>query len=154
MESRKGQSSTGSGASQNSRGTLKCECGNDSVVRTVKHGPNIGMKFHGCPLWPRTTCQFFRWILPENNQIEELQCTISEKDYVIAKLEVEQRLMAEKIKKLQVKKDSLEEENQEIKIEFRHTRIELMNTSRNEKNFSMALLCSWVFFCIIIMYLK
>ncbi|XP_056686431.1 uncharacterized protein [Spinacia oleracea] len=153
MQAWKGQISGGSGSSQNSRSALICECGNEAVVRTVKHGPNVGMKFHGCPLWPNTTCKFFRWI-PGNNQIEELECKILEKDSMIMKMEQEQQLMAEKNKKLQVKKENLEEENQELKIELCHTRIELMKTSRNEKNFSMALLCSWVFFCILIMYLK
>ncbi|XP_056683668.1 uncharacterized protein [Spinacia oleracea] len=135
-----------SGYSQNSRMVLKCECGNDAVVRTVKHGPNVGMKFHGCPLWPNTKCIFFRWI-SDHNQNEELEIKMLE-------MEQQQHLMAEKNKKLKGKKKNLEEENQELKIELCHTRVELMKTSRNEKNFSMALLCSWVFFCILLMYLK
>ncbi|KNA04855.1 hypothetical protein SOVF_195870, partial [Spinacia oleracea] len=48
--------SVGSGSSSNSKGgilpSLIRECGNVAVVRTVKRGPNVGMKFHGCPLWP------------------------------------------------------------------------------------------------------
>ncbi|KAL2936539.1 DNA topoisomerase 3-alpha, partial [Bienertia sinuspersici] len=31
---------------------LKCNCGNYAVVQTVKNGPNVGMKFYGCPKWP------------------------------------------------------------------------------------------------------
>ncbi|KAL2897378.1 DNA topoisomerase 3-alpha [Bienertia sinuspersici] len=29
-----------------------CSCGVVAVVHTVKAGPNIGRRFHGCPLWP------------------------------------------------------------------------------------------------------
>ncbi|KAL2940172.1 DNA topoisomerase 3-alpha [Bienertia sinuspersici] len=31
---------------------MKCNCGNDAVIRTVRNGPNAGSKFFGCPLWP------------------------------------------------------------------------------------------------------
>ncbi|XP_056683669.1 uncharacterized protein [Spinacia oleracea] len=87
-----------------------------------------------------------QWI-SDHNQNEELEIKMLE-------MEQQQHLMAEKNKKLKGKKKNLEEENQELKIELCHTRVELMKTSRNEKNFSMALLCSWVFFCILLMYLK
>ncbi|KAL2944370.1 DNA topoisomerase 3-alpha [Bienertia sinuspersici] len=51
------QISHGSGSSTNSRRTqqtskVRCKCGNDAVIRTVKNGPNCGSKFYGCPLWP------------------------------------------------------------------------------------------------------
>ncbi|KAL2895345.1 DNA topoisomerase 3-alpha [Bienertia sinuspersici] len=29
---------------------VKCNCGNDAVIRTVKNGPNVGSKFYVCPL--------------------------------------------------------------------------------------------------------
>ncbi|KAL2897278.1 DNA topoisomerase 3-alpha [Bienertia sinuspersici] len=41
-------STSRSGATSN---TL-CVCGRIAVVRTVKSGPNVGLKFHGCPNWP------------------------------------------------------------------------------------------------------
>ena len=31
---------------------IKCTCGFDAVVRTVKQGQNVGCKFYGCPKWP------------------------------------------------------------------------------------------------------
>ncbi|KAL2897316.1 DNA topoisomerase 3-alpha [Bienertia sinuspersici] len=31
---------------------LLCSCGKVTVVRTIKSGPNVGLKIHGCPLWP------------------------------------------------------------------------------------------------------
>ncbi|KAL2935943.1 DNA topoisomerase 3-alpha [Bienertia sinuspersici] len=43
-----GSSSSRSGPTSN----LLCSCGKVAVVRTVKSGPNVGLKFHGCPLWP------------------------------------------------------------------------------------------------------
>ncbi|KAL2935611.1 DNA topoisomerase 3-alpha [Bienertia sinuspersici] len=51
------QISHGSGSSTNSRRTqqtskVRCKCGNDAVIRTVKNGPNCSSKFYGCPLWP------------------------------------------------------------------------------------------------------
>ncbi|KAL2942656.1 DNA topoisomerase 3-alpha [Bienertia sinuspersici] len=42
-----GSSSSRSGPTSN----LLCSCGKVAVVRTVKSGPNVGFKFHGCPLW-------------------------------------------------------------------------------------------------------
>ncbi|KAL2904443.1 DNA topoisomerase 3-alpha [Bienertia sinuspersici] len=41
-------STSRSGATSN---TL-CICGRIAVVRTVKSGPNVGLKLHGCPNWP------------------------------------------------------------------------------------------------------
>ncbi|KMS64727.1 hypothetical protein BVRB_017310, partial [Beta vulgaris subsp. vulgaris] len=54
MSARKA-TSFGSGSSSTSRRgnrEVKCNCGNDVVIRTVKNGPNSGSKFYGCPLWP------------------------------------------------------------------------------------------------------
>ncbi|KAL2900797.1 DNA topoisomerase 3-alpha, partial [Bienertia sinuspersici] len=31
---------------------VKCNCGNDVVISTVRNEPNAGSKFYGCPLWP------------------------------------------------------------------------------------------------------
>ncbi|KAL2906662.1 DNA topoisomerase 3-alpha [Bienertia sinuspersici] len=45
-----------SGSSSDLRGVnqskVKCQCGGDAILRTVKNGPNAGLKFYGCPLWP------------------------------------------------------------------------------------------------------
>ncbi|KAL2942995.1 DNA topoisomerase 3-alpha [Bienertia sinuspersici] len=50
------QDSSGSGCSTNSRrifkSIVKCKCGHNAVMRSVKNGPNIRAKFYGCPLWP------------------------------------------------------------------------------------------------------
>ncbi|KAL2924080.1 DNA topoisomerase 3-alpha [Bienertia sinuspersici] len=43
-----GSSSSRSGPTSN----LLCSCGKVAVVRTIKSGPNVGLKFHGCLLWP------------------------------------------------------------------------------------------------------
>ncbi|XP_056690827.1 uncharacterized protein [Spinacia oleracea] len=145
-------------SSSNSRGgmvpPLLCECGNYSVVRTVKRGPNVGMKFHGCPLWPDTKCEFFRWILPDNNELDHLQLKIFEANTTIAEMEYDKKLMEEKIKKLQTKKDNMEEDVQEMKNELCQMRIELMKSPRNERNCTMALYFSWVFFALLVFWLK
>ncbi|KAL2937014.1 DNA topoisomerase 3-alpha [Bienertia sinuspersici] len=51
MASRKQTSYGSNSSSANSRGAVFCTCSGNVVVRTVKHGPNIGRTFHGCPLW-------------------------------------------------------------------------------------------------------
>ncbi|KAL2943458.1 DNA topoisomerase 3-alpha [Bienertia sinuspersici] len=52
------QGPSSSGCSTNSRrifrSIVKCKCGHDDVVRSVKNGPNVGATFYGCPLWPDT----------------------------------------------------------------------------------------------------
>lgn len=72
--------------------------------------------------------------------------SIFERDVTISKLEYHQQISDETIKKIQLKKDSLEEENKELKMEVNKLRMELMRASTNEKNYSVALLFSWVFF--------
>ncbi|KAL2904768.1 DNA topoisomerase 3-alpha [Bienertia sinuspersici] len=66
MSAREG-CSTGSGSSSNSRRLLqhrvKCNCGNDAVIRTVMNGPNVGSKFYGCPLWPVSFVNFIAYFL-------------------------------------------------------------------------------------------
>ncbi|KAL2907066.1 DNA topoisomerase 3-alpha [Bienertia sinuspersici] len=53
MSSRR-QGSNTSGSSSNSKraSKVKCKCGNDDIMRTIKNGVNVGSKFYGCPLWP------------------------------------------------------------------------------------------------------
>lgn len=79
---------------------------------------------------------------------------ILEKDIEIAELEFKNRLLEEKWKKLQLKKDSVEEELLEIKNELCHTRIELMNCGRSEKNLSMMLVFSWLMFAVLDLLLR
>ncbi|KAL2929943.1 DNA topoisomerase 3-alpha [Bienertia sinuspersici] len=51
MASRRQTSYGSNSSSANSKGAVFCTCGGTTVVRTVKHGPNIGTKFYGCLLW-------------------------------------------------------------------------------------------------------
>ncbi|KAL2923035.1 DNA topoisomerase 3-alpha [Bienertia sinuspersici] len=52
MASRREVGSSGSSSSGFISPKLECHYGNYAVVRTVKNGPNVGMKFYGCPKWP------------------------------------------------------------------------------------------------------
>ncbi|KAL2937537.1 DNA topoisomerase 3-alpha, partial [Bienertia sinuspersici] len=67
---------------------VRCNCGKEALIRTVKNGLNLGMKFYGCPLWP---------------------------DTIICELEVELKNRDEKTKKLQSKKAKLEEDLKHMK---------------------------------------
>lgn len=48
----RGSCNSGSSSSRGCLSNLKCKCGTDAVVRTVKNGLNSGMKFYGCHSWP------------------------------------------------------------------------------------------------------
>ncbi|KAL2924036.1 DNA topoisomerase 3-alpha [Bienertia sinuspersici] len=109
-----------------------CSCGGVAVVRTVKAGPNIGRRFHGCPLWP-----FGR-------EINDLRFEVLAKDTTIAEMEYEKQLMEEKIKALQLKKENLEEDVKQLKVERSENHMELMKMARIEKYLTKALLFSWV----------
>ena len=55
MASRKGNSYTSGSSSTNKRvvnAKIRCDCGREALIKTVRNGPNMGMKFYGCPLWP------------------------------------------------------------------------------------------------------
>uniref|UniRef100_A0A803LQ22 GRF-type domain-containing protein n=1 Tax=Chenopodium quinoa TaxID=63459 RepID=A0A803LQ22_CHEQI len=58
----RGSCNSGLSSSRGCLSNLKCKCGTDAVVRTVKNGPNSGMKFYGCHSWPDADCGFFKWI--------------------------------------------------------------------------------------------
>ncbi|KAL2892462.1 DNA topoisomerase 3-alpha [Bienertia sinuspersici] len=151
------QVSHGSGSSTNSRRTqqnskVRCKCGNDAVIRTVKNGPNFGSKFYGCPLWPNTTCDMFL-LIEGKSEVEELQWKMFEKDTTISELEMLNTMKDEKIKNLQMKKKSLEEEMKGVKNEFGQQQIAIMKCSWNNNMFKMAIIFSWIFFAIIY-YLK
>uniref|UniRef100_A0A803LCA9 GRF-type domain-containing protein n=1 Tax=Chenopodium quinoa TaxID=63459 RepID=A0A803LCA9_CHEQI len=104
---------------------VRCNnCGKKTLIKIVRKGPNFGMKFYGCPMWPDTQCDFFKWV-NEHTDVEEYQFKLLEKDTIICELEVEQNFRDEKIKKLQLKKAKLEEELKEMKKEVIEMRIEL-----------------------------
>ncbi|XP_057251340.1 uncharacterized protein LOC130591687 [Beta vulgaris subsp. vulgaris] len=150
MSGRK-QASFGSGCSSNSR-RVKCKCGNNAVVRTVKNGPNVGSRFYGCPLWPDTKCEMFK-IIDDSTAHEDLQFQIFEKDTSIAELEVVQTFKDNKIMKLQTKKHSLELEISALKKENAQLRCNLVQSATNEKNLKFALIVLCLLFCIFY-YLK
>ncbi|KAL2926861.1 DNA topoisomerase 3-alpha [Bienertia sinuspersici] len=124
---------------------FRCNCGKEALIRTVKNGPNLGMKFYGCPLWPDKHCEFFRWV-NEHTDMEENQLKSLEKDTIICELEVELKNRDEKTKKLQTKKAKLEEDMKHMKNESSEMRIEILKCSRNEKYMYITLLFSWIFF--------
>uniref|UniRef100_A0A803KQK6 GRF-type domain-containing protein n=1 Tax=Chenopodium quinoa TaxID=63459 RepID=A0A803KQK6_CHEQI len=84
---------------------MRCNCGREAVVRTVKNGPNLGKKFHSCPLWPDTDCKFFKWVDGGDEIADDLRFQLFEKDTTVAELELEKSLSKEKVKKIQLKKD-------------------------------------------------
>lgn len=69
-------------------------------------------------------------------------------------MEYEKSLMVDKIKKLQLEKNNLEKDLQEIKFELSQLRIEVLKTSCNEKNLIMALFVLCPLFAILLLYLK
>ncbi|KAL2934211.1 DNA topoisomerase 3-alpha, partial [Bienertia sinuspersici] len=107
---------------------IRCNCGKEALIRTMQKGQNLGIKFYGCPLWPDTHCEFFRWV-NEHTDTEEQQLKLDEKT-----------------KKLHSKKAKFEEDLKHIKNEVFEMRIEIIKCSRKEKNMYLALLFSWIFF--------
>uniref|UniRef100_A0A803NBA8 GRF-type domain-containing protein n=1 Tax=Chenopodium quinoa TaxID=63459 RepID=A0A803NBA8_CHEQI len=151
MASRKGNSYTSGCSSTSKRGgssKIRCDCGREALIKTVRNGPNLGMKFYGCPLWPDTQCEFFKWV-NEQIDMEEQQMKLLEKDTLLLEMEVEQKIRDEKIKKLQLKKQNLEEELKDMKNEVFQMKSEIMNRSRNERNLYMALFVSWIVFVVV-----
>ncbi|KAL2943247.1 Protein CIP2A-like protein [Bienertia sinuspersici] len=156
MLARKG-CSTGSGSSSNSSRRLlqhrvKCNCGNDALIRTVKNGPNVGSKFYGCPLWPDTKCEMFK-LIDGSNDVKDLEVQLLEKNTTIAEMEVVQKLKDDKIKKLQKKKGSLEEELNVLKCEMSKLKVDMVKEKTIKANLQLALVIVFVFF-IIMYYLK
>ena len=48
--------------------SYRCECGLKAVTYVVKKaGPNVGRKFHRCPLPMGQQCDYFQWDLQEEN---------------------------------------------------------------------------------------
>ncbi|KAL2924564.1 DNA topoisomerase 3-alpha [Bienertia sinuspersici] len=111
-----GEFSNSSNSRSVATSNVLCNCGRIAVVRTVKSGPNVGLKFHGCPNWP--------WIDENNKQLGD--DGVDELRYQSCQLEHEKQIVDEKSKKLQLKKAKLEELIKDMESELRHTRIELM----------------------------
>uniref|UniRef100_A0A803MD62 GRF-type domain-containing protein n=1 Tax=Chenopodium quinoa TaxID=63459 RepID=A0A803MD62_CHEQI len=100
QSSQSGRSPSSSNSRREVHPKIKCSCGNDAVIRTVKNCPNMGMRFYGCPLWPiNTQCEMFKR-LNTSNCMEDMQMQIFEKDIIICEMEKEQKMRDEKIKKL------------------------------------------------------
>ncbi|KAL2904205.1 DNA topoisomerase 3-alpha [Bienertia sinuspersici] len=140
--------SSGSVSSYMSKKQVVCDCGGVAVVRTVKSGANVGKKFHGCPKWPDTECKFVKFIdeIGEmRSELEELRLNLFERDVIISQMEYQRQMNEEKIQKLEFKKDSMKEENMELKQQLRQMKVELTRATTNEKHYSVALLFTWVF---------
>uniref|UniRef100_A0A803MU84 GRF-type domain-containing protein n=1 Tax=Chenopodium quinoa TaxID=63459 RepID=A0A803MU84_CHEQI len=149
MAARRSNSHASGSSSSNRRAVnaqVRCNCGMEALIKTVRKGPNFGMKFFGCPMWADTQCDFFKWV-NQHSDVEEYQFKLLEKDTIICELELEQSFRDEKIKKLQLKKANLEEELKELKNEVIELRIGRQNFSRTEKSLYLALVISWMFFC-------
>ncbi|XP_021739423.1 uncharacterized protein LOC110705796 [Chenopodium quinoa] len=131
---------------------VRCNnCGKKTLIKIVRKGPNFGMKFYGCPMWPDTQCDFFKWV-NEHTDVEEYQFKLLEKDTIICELEVEQNFRDEKIKKLQLKKAKLEEELKEMKKEVIEMRIELEKLSRTGKTLFLAMFVSLMLFVVVFFF--
>uniref|UniRef100_A0A803M8B8 GRF-type domain-containing protein n=1 Tax=Chenopodium quinoa TaxID=63459 RepID=A0A803M8B8_CHEQI len=149
MASRRHIGSSGSSSSRSvawGSPKLKSKCGVEAVIRTVRNGDNVGMKFYRCPKWP--------WVNANKMDLEDLRFQIFERDTQVAEKEIEIDFMKEQLKKVEKDLGIKEDELNNTKMELCHTRIELMKASRNEKNFSIALFVSWIFFAFLLVYLK
>uniref|UniRef100_A0A803MY02 Uncharacterized protein n=1 Tax=Chenopodium quinoa TaxID=63459 RepID=A0A803MY02_CHEQI len=143
---------------------IELQCGLDAITRTVKNGENVGLKFHGCPRWPISSmccaklyegdCDFFQWVNVNLKDLDELQLQVFERDTQVTEKEMEIDLLKEQLKRIEKKLGNKEDELDDTKMELCHTRIELMKATRNEKNFSLALFVSWIFFAFMIVILK
>uniref|UniRef100_A0A803N9D7 Uncharacterized protein n=1 Tax=Chenopodium quinoa TaxID=63459 RepID=A0A803N9D7_CHEQI len=125
---------------------MKCRCGLEAITRTVKNGENVGLKFHGCSRW--------LWAHVNPKVVDDLRFQVFERDTQVAEKEMEIDFLKEELKKVEKKMGSKEDELDDTKTELCHTRIELMKATRNEKNFSIYLLVSWIVFAFMIVILK
>ncbi|KAL2898314.1 DNA topoisomerase 3-alpha [Bienertia sinuspersici] len=125
MASRRANSwASGSSSNQKNVGNsnVRCNCRKEALIRTVKNGPNLGMKFYGCPLWPDKHCEFFRWV-NEHTNIEENHLKLLEKDTVICELEVELKIEMRRQRSCNQKKAKLEEDLKHMKNELSEMRL-------------------------------
>lgn len=85
-------------------------------------------------------------LIDGTNAIEELQIQLFEKDTTIAEMEVVMKFNDDKIKKLQRKKGSLEEEVRGLRDELSQSRVDIMKAKTDRKNLQLALIVVCVLF--------
>uniref|UniRef100_A0A803MU48 GRF-type domain-containing protein n=1 Tax=Chenopodium quinoa TaxID=63459 RepID=A0A803MU48_CHEQI len=76
------QSCSSSSIKRMGNSKIRCNCGNQALIKTVRKGPNLGMKFYGCPMWPDTQCDFFKWV-NEQAEMEDYEVKLLEKETII-----------------------------------------------------------------------
>ena len=104
---------SGFGSSSNrSEVEVKCHHQIDSKLRMVRSGSNLGKKFYGYSLWPvsgknQTWVTNIGCLSIASLILLKLEGKLLEKETVIAQLEVEKKILEEKIQKLKMKRDIL-----------------------------------------------
>ena len=107
-------------------------------------------------LFPQTTdCSFFRWVedVGKTNvsEWEELEGKLLEKETAIAQLEVEKNLLEEKIKKLIMKGNILQQAMQDKRNELCQLHGAMCKYERGEKYAQITFVMSWLIFSIVVM---
>lgn len=87
-------------------------------------------------------------------EIEDLRYQLFEKDHILAEMEAQKKIVEAKYQKLKMRKEDLESDVQQMRDELCQMRVELLNTKRKEKTFTIGLLVSWLIFAIVITLLK
>ena len=100
-------------------------------------------------------CGFFRWEeelekINVSSKWEELRANLLQNEKVIAKLEVEKKILDEKVKKLKMKRDNLEEAIQDMRNELCHLCATVLKYARGEKFVALAVVMSWLIFAIVV----
>ncbi|CAH9082974.1 unnamed protein product [Cuscuta epithymum] len=149
----------GSSSTQSSAGTnlsMNCHHNINSVLRVVKNEKNVGRKFRGCSLWPEENCGFFRWDEGVNThsspQIEDVNVLNTQP--ITFDIQLEKRMMEEKIKKLRFKNQRLKAEVHQLKNEVFELRSEKFKYSRIWKKYFLCLTISFFMFSIVFLFLK
>ncbi|XP_057252109.1 uncharacterized protein LOC130592046 [Beta vulgaris subsp. vulgaris] len=151
-----------SSGSSNSRGSgrevqLKCYHNIPARQRTCKHGANMGKKFLGCSKWPGTSdCGFFKWEEDNEGQChgcEFLQMKLLEQYIIIGEFELQFKTVEEKLQKLKLKKEKMEEAMHSMSDEMLKMRFESLKTAKGENYAVIALGLSWVLFVILAIWL-
>ena len=92
-------------------------------------------------------CNFFIWEeelakMNFSSKLKELQENMLEKDTVIAKLEADKKIFDEKVKKLKIKRDNLEDTMQDMSNELCQLRAAVFKYARGEKYVALAVVMS------------
>ena len=74
-----------------------------------------------------------------------------EKERVIAQLEAKKKILEEKIKKLKMKRDMMQEAMQDMRNELCQLRGAMCKYARREKYALIAFVMSWLIFAIVVM---